>query len=63
MAERFKVVYTVKHIEKASNLYGYLIDRKHTFNNFMNAVKFAREIRGATLNGISVVGNPIVERA
>jgi len=63
MVEKFKVAYTVKHVEKASVLYGLLIDRSNTFNNLQSAVKFAREIRGLTRNGVSVVGNPVVERA
>lgn len=55
------VYYTLKHIDKSSMLYGYLIDHKKQFGDFKDAVTFARKIDGLTKNGVSVYGRPVIE--
>ena len=59
MTDNYTVKYTVKHCDPMTpSLYGLLIDRKARFDTLRDAVKFAREIRGVTKNGVVVVGNP-----
>jgi putative AlgH/UPF0301 family transcriptional regulator len=55
----YEVIYTIKHTEKGY-LYGLLVERKNKFEEFSDAIKFAREIAGTTKNGVTVVGKPVV---
>jgi hypothetical protein len=45
------------------SFYGLMVERKSVFDSFIEAVKFAREIRGTSKNGYTVVGVPMVVRA
>jgi len=64
MKDKHKVLYTVKHLDvNTPSLYGLIIERKSTFDSFLEAVEFARQIRGTSKNGVTVLGTPTVVRA
>ena len=57
--KKYEVIYTVKHTESGAS-YGLLDERKSKFDEFSDAIRFARELIGQTKNGLTVVGKPIV---
>ena len=60
---RFKVTYDIKHINKASALYGLLsTDQICRFPTLQSAIKFAKDMEGKRTSKIEVVGRPIIER-
>ena len=62
MQNNFKVCYSVKHIDKESNIYGLLVDKKNYFETLQAAFRFSKLIYGSRANGIQVMGRPSIER-
>lgn len=62
MSNNFRVCYSIKHIDKESNIYGLLVDKKVFFETLQDAFKFSKEIYGSRKNGIQVMGRPSIER-
>lgn len=64
MNDEHQVFYTVKQFDvNTPTLHGLVVEKRSTFDTFIEAVKFAREIRGNSRNGFTVVGKPLVVRA
>jgi hypothetical protein len=57
MMDRFKVIYTIKRIDKG----GLLTDRVVHFDSFIEAVMFVRSLANTSTH--HVIGKPMLERS
>ena len=56
MADKYKVLYNIRVADKASELFGVLVEKSKHFNSLQEAMKFIR-------NNPDIVGKPVlVER-
>lgn len=60
MKTNFKVFYDVLDTKKDSLMYGVVITKKKSFNNFFDAKKFVDKIRIIN-DPIKLVGMPVIE--
>jgi hypothetical protein len=60
---KYKVSYNTKSDDKASSLYGVLIERTANFDSLQSAMKFARDLQALKKSGVTLVGKPTVEVA
>lgn len=60
---KYKVSYNTKSDDKASSLYGVLVERTANFNSLQGAIKFARDVVNLKNSGVTLVGKPTVEVA
>lgn len=56
-----KVSYNVKILDKNSDLYGYIVERKETFKSLSDATMFVRKIPAIIGSGSQLVGLPTIE--
>lgn len=63
MEYKFKVIYTVKHINKKSALYNMISENQTCkFGSLQSAIKYVRDITGYRNSKIQVMGKPTIER-
>jgi len=63
MEYKFKVIYTVKHINKKSVLYNMISENQTCkFGSLQGAIKYVRDMTGYRNSKIQVMGTPTIER-
>ena len=63
MEYKFKVTFTVKHVNKKSALYNMISDNQTCkFGTLQAAIKYVRDMTGYRNSKIQVIGTPSIER-
>jgi hypothetical protein len=61
MKAKIKVAYTFKDLNKESLKYGLVRERTNRFHSIHEAMDFVRRLQNVSVNGIQLIGKPIIE--
>ena len=61
MKTNIKVAYSFKEMNKNSLRYGLINERTDKFANLREAMLFIRRLQNISVNGIQLVGKPVIE--